>query len=222
MAARRLGKLMSTLLRRLRIITSLSRRRSEGVFLGRRASAAFQEVLAEAAHRAELARRQDRDQAVQLHQVVLDGRSGEHEHIALADLVDELPGERAAVFELVRFVHNEQVIVAGEDSVAVAFAFGAVQADDPTALVCRVHSVHSSALSMTVNSSWNLLCNSSRHCSVSEAGVRTSTVRTRPRWISSFMMMPASMVLPRPTSSASRARPRIWCSALMAVSIWCW
>ena len=49
---------------------------------------------------------------------------------------------------------------------------------------------------------------SSRHCDMSETGVRTSARRTSPRSTYSLRMSPASMVLPRPTSSARMARPR--------------
>ena len=52
----------------------------------------FQKMIAKAAHRAQLTRRQNRDQAVQLHQIILDGRRRQEQDIAFANLVDKLPG----------------------------------------------------------------------------------------------------------------------------------
>ncbi len=75
----------------------------------------IQKVAAEAAHRAQLAGREDGDQAVQFHQVVLHRRGRQHEHIALADLVDELPGQRVAILELVGLVDDQQIVVARQD-----------------------------------------------------------------------------------------------------------
>ncbi len=58
------------------------------------------------------------------------------------------------------------------------------------------------------------------HCLRSEAGVMTSTRRMRRRRSSSVRMRPASTVLPRPTSSASRSETRgIW-SALSRGTSW--
>ena len=67
----------------------------------------------------------------------------------------------------------------------------------------------------------NLVSSSSRHCPTSEAGVSTSTRSAMPRSAYSLSTMPASMVLPSPTSSASSTRPRNCFSTLRTVSIWC-
>ena len=119
MAARRLGKATSTLLRRLRIMTSLSRRRNDGAFLGRRVSAWCRKCWRNPRTVPELTWGQYRDQAVQLHEIVLYRRRRQHEHIAFANLVDELPRQRAAVLEFVGFVDDEQVVVASQDGFAM-------------------------------------------------------------------------------------------------------
>ncbi len=53
----------------------------------------------------------------------------------------------------------------------------------------------------------NFSTNSPFHCETSEGGVSTRTLRTMPRIQYSFRTRHASMVLPSPVSSASRARP---------------
>ena len=65
--------------------------------------------------------------------------------------------------------------------------------------------------SRLVNSSENLRRISPCHCSISEGGTRIKAERIRPRRRSSARIRPASMVLPRPTSSHSRALPRKRC-----------
>lgn len=55
----------------------------------------------------------------------------------------------------------------------------------------------------------NLDSSSSLHCSTRPAGTTTRARSPGPRWRSSARTMPASMVLPNPTSSARMARPRI-------------
>ena len=54
----------------------------------------------------------------------------------------------------------------------------------------------------------NLFSSSSRHCPTSDAGTSTSTRSAMPRNRYSFSTIPASMVLPSPTSSASSTQPR--------------
>src|SRR5438552_1985444 len=61
----------------------------------------------------------------------------------------------------------------------------------------------------TENGRENFVSISSRHWSVRAAGVRTSARCTSPRTAYSLRMSPASIVLPRPTSSARIPRPRI-------------
>ena len=75
--------------------------------------------------------------------------------------------------------------------------------------------------SWLISSSENLRRISPCHCSISEGGTSTRTERARPRIISSDRISPASMVLPRPTSSHSIARPRNRRSTVLAVRIWC-
>ena len=59
----------------------------------------------------------------------------------------------------------------------------------------------------TSNGRENFVSISSRHCDVSDGGVRMSARRTKPRIAYSFRMRPASIVFPKPTSSARTARP---------------
>src|SRR5439155_1184697 len=61
----------------------------------------------------------------------------------------------------------------------------------------------------TANGRENFVSISSRHWSVSAAGVRTSARWMSPRTAYSLRTSPASIVLPRPTSSARIARPRM-------------
>ena len=91
----------------------------------------FEKVAPEGAHRTQLTGGQNGDQAVKLHQIILNGGGGEQEHIALTNLVDKLPGQRIAILELVRFVDHQQIKLATEDRIALVFEFGAVNADDP-------------------------------------------------------------------------------------------
>ena len=58
------------------------------------------------------------------------------------------------------------------------------------------------------------------HCSMSDGGTSTRTERTRPRIASSERIRPASIVLPRPTSSQSKARPRKRRRTVWAVRAW--
>jgi hypothetical protein len=58
------------------------------------------------------------------------------------------------------------------------------------------------------SSAWNLSLNSSCHWRVSPAGVTISVRLALPRYKSACHTMPASMVFPRPTSSASMNRRR--------------
>src|SRR6267143_517012 len=73
----------------------------------------------------------------------------------------------------------------------------------------------------TANGNSNFDSISSCHCPVSEAGVRMRARRTRPRIAYSFSKRPASIVFPRPTSSARIARPRISRRTRMHVRSWC-
>ncbi len=100
---------------------------------------AIKKVAAEGQHRAKLPRRQDRDQAVQLHQIVLHRRRRQHQHVTLAHLVDKLPGQCAAIFELVRLIHNQQIIVARQDRLPLVRQLGAIKAGDPAPLLCCLH-----------------------------------------------------------------------------------
>ena len=94
----------------------------------------FQEMAAERAYRAQLAGRQNGDQAIKLHQIILHRRGGQQQHIALAHLIDKLPGQRAAVFEFVRLVDDQQIKFTGQDGVAVLFEFRSINACDPAAV----------------------------------------------------------------------------------------
>ena len=51
-----------------------------------------------------------RHQIVQLGQAVLDRRGGQQQNVALFQLIDQLPGHRGAIFEVMRFVYNHQVV----------------------------------------------------------------------------------------------------------------
>ena len=57
------------------------------------------------------------------------------------------------------------------------------------------------------------------HCSIKEGGTSTRMDRAKPRMCNSDNTSPASMVLPRPTSSHSKARPRKRRSTVLAVRI---
>src|SRR3989442_3000607 len=67
----------------------------------------------------------------------------------------------------------------------------------------------------------NFVSISSRHWPVSAAGVRTRTRWMSPRTAYSLRTSPASIVLPRPTSSARIARPRKSRKTRSAVRSWC-
>src|ERR1039458_645923 len=60
----------------------------------------------------------------------------------------------------------------------------------------------------------NFSISSPFHWETSEGGVRISALPTRPRIQYSFNTRQASMVLPKPTSSANSARPLKWRSTL--------
>src|SRR5258706_232067 len=81
-------------------------------------------------------------------------------------------------------------------------------------------SLRSSASWVVAHAISNLVSSSSRHCPTKDAGVSTRTLSTMPRSRYSLSTMPASMVLPRPTSSASSTRPRNCLSTLRTVSTW--
>ena len=101
--------------------------------------ALIDKMPAKGTYSAKLARRKDRDEAVEFHQVVLYGGCGEHEHIALAHAIDKLPGTRAAVLELMCFVDDQEVILAPQDCVAVVVKLGAMQAHNPATAFRFLH-----------------------------------------------------------------------------------
>ena len=72
--------------------------------------AALHELLAERAHRLQLARLQQRNQVEELVQVVLHRRRRQQEQVALAQVVDELPADAGAVLQVVRLVHDDDVV----------------------------------------------------------------------------------------------------------------
>ena len=86
--------------------------------------------------------------------------------------------------------------------------------------ITRSWRAQSSSSSMISNERPNFVSISSCHWATREAGVRMRTFRASPRTTSSFRTIPASIVFPRPTSSARIARPRISRSTRRAVSTW--
>ena len=66
----------------------------------------------------------------------------------------------------------------------------------------------------------NFRSSSSPHCPTSPVGARTRTLVASPRCRSSVMTIPASMVLPSPTSSARIARPFICLRTTLAALSW--
>lgn len=91
---------------------------------------ADEETLRELAPRAELTRPQQRDQVVQLTQVVLERRRGEQQQVVLVEVADHLVGARAVVLDLVRLVHDHQVPVPLQDLVGMPPVHGPVIRDD--------------------------------------------------------------------------------------------
>src|SRR5439155_22269195 len=97
------------------------RQRAQGVGLTWLAVVARDEVLAlELLPRAELARPEQRDEIVQLAQVVLERRSGEQEDEVPLDFLNELVGRAAVTLYLVRLVHDHQVPAVPQDLLGVA------------------------------------------------------------------------------------------------------
>ena len=71
---------------------------------------------------------------------------------------------------------------------------------------------------VNINILSNFVFNSKAHCDTRDAGTRISTFFTRPLIIYSFRMSPASIVFPRPTSSARIAFPFIFSITVFATS----
>ena len=88
------------------------------------------EATAELARRLELARLEDGDQVIQFVQAVLHRRSGEHQDVLLLKRVDELPGDAGAVLEMVRLIHDHQVVDDVLDDAAVFATAGRGQRGD--------------------------------------------------------------------------------------------
>ena len=146
---------------------------------------------------AELTRAQERDEVVQLAEIVLERRRGEEEDVVALDLLEKLVARGRLVLDLVCLVDDDEVPLVPQDLAAVLRGDRAVVRDDRA----RVRS-HSSGSEIASNSSKNLLSSSPCHWSTSDAGQRMSTRLASPRTLSSLRMMPASIVLPSPTSSA--------------------
>ena len=77
------------------------------------------------------------------------------------------------------------------------------------------------ALPCTRQGRANLRSSSSAHWPTRPGGTRIRVRAARRRRHSSLRIRPASMVLPKPTSSASRARPRMRRRTVIAASSWC-
>src|SRR5690606_957159 len=85
------------------------------------------EPLLELPVRAQCPRPEQRDQVVQLPQVVLHGRGGQKQAVTAPDLAHQPPVGGAGVFELVGFIDDQKVVFQAENDVAVGRAFGGIQ-----------------------------------------------------------------------------------------------
>ena len=90
--------------------------------------AAGDELLLESLLRLEVPRLEQGHQVVEFFQAVLHRGGGEHQQKGLADGVDQLPVQRRPVLEVVRFIHNDNVIEAGSDRLEMASALGGLHA----------------------------------------------------------------------------------------------
>src|SRR5207237_9805321 len=109
----------------------LVRERAQGLGITWLAVVARDEVLAlKLLPRAELARPEQRDEIVQLAQVVLERRSGEQEDEVPLDFLNELVGRAAVTLYLVRLVHDHQVPAVPQDLLGVAARARSVVRDD--------------------------------------------------------------------------------------------
>ena len=54
-------------------------------------------------------RLEEREQVVELHQIVLHGRRREQEHVPPLERIDELPIPRRAILAVVRLIHDDQI-----------------------------------------------------------------------------------------------------------------
>ena len=162
------------------------------------------ELGAELRERADRAGPQQRHQVVELAQVVLHRRRGEQQQVARAELVDELPAEREVVAQPVRLVDDHEVEADAAHARAVARVARRLERGDDQRMVAPSGPRRRARRRSRARTSRAAPRPTAR---TATPGVSTSAVRICPRSRYSLRMMPASIVLPRPTSSASRARP---------------
>jgi SNF2 family DNA or RNA helicase len=140
---------------------------------------------------------------------------------ALLELLRRNPDEKKLIFVRYRetLVHLADLL--RQEGFALACSLRRAKASEAIRhfwFQNRSGSLRSSASWVVAQGISNLVSSSSRHCPTSDAGVSTSTLSTMPRSKYSFRTMPASIVLPSPTSSASNTRPRNCLSTLRTVS----
>ena len=200
----------------------VAHQRAQALGIGRLARLARRHVGgAELLERLEDARLQQRQQIVELGQVVLHRRRREQQQEALVQGVDQLPALAGAVAQVVRLVDDDQVEAAGEQALGMLAPARRAPARrsggaGPRTRCGIARAATGRGWSRRRCRTW--LSSSSRHCPTSEAGTSTSTLSAMPRSRYSLSTIPASMVLPRPTSSASSTRPRNCLSTLRTVS----
>ena len=155
---------------------------------------------------------------------VLDRRGGEQQEEAGRQARDERVRRGARVLERVRLVDDDEVPRKRRRPASRCRGDRAVRqrGDDDTAACPEGRRfARISGPSVVRQSMPKFAASSARHWLTSEGGTRTSARSTRPRSRYSERTSPASTVLPRPTSSASSARPRKTERTLRAVSSWC-
>src|SRR3972149_694518 len=193
-------------------------------------------VPAEGPEGLELPRRQERHQVEQLFEVVLHRCGGEEQQIGPAEPVDELPEDCPGVPQVMGLVDDDQIVGDLENPVGVLRSLGRVKRRDhalepppglgpflPERLGVMSHEVEAELPAKLLLP----LCHQPGrdedqhspgpppagpppcHCATSPDGTRTSARRASRLRKSSDRMIPASTVLPSPTSSASSARPRM-------------
>src|SRR5207247_5193249 len=77
-----------------------------------------------------LAGREQGDEVVELVQAILNRRGGEQQQVLLLEIVDELPRDAGAALEMMRLIHNDQVIGRRRDAGAVLGPAGSGQRGD--------------------------------------------------------------------------------------------
>lgn len=155
-------------------------------------------------------RPQQLDQVVQFGHVVADGCRAQEQEKALLQIVHELPARAGAVLGNVGFVDDHEVVLDARQPIAIRRLTRERQRRDHKWLARPELLVPPDQLGVGGHGPQRAKrpISSSTHCPTSEAGVKISAFRARLRIQYSFNVRHASIVLPRPTSSASSTRPR--------------